>query len=133
MLLDLVKENSMPYKYMPIGCVVLLATLLILSPAQTQDLPPFQQMGVLEAVYLSQERLVIYDVSYHLPKHAPVYRFDPDTDPTQPNPHPRVQQQTLSPGMRLGYTAAYNRQAKHSRVINEVWILPPGSFRSLEQ
>jgi hypothetical protein len=122
----------MRYKDLSIGFLVLIYMLLTLSPAHTQDLPLFQQIGVLNAIYLTQERLVIYDVSYRLPKHAPVYRFDPDVGSTKPNLHPRVQQLTLTPGMRLGYTAAYNRNAKHSRVIKEVWIWPPGSFRSIE-
>lgn len=123
----------MRYTCLPIGCVVLIYTLLAVSPAQTQDLQLFEQIGILEAIDPSQDRLVIYDVSYHFPNHVPVYRFDPDVENAKPNRHPRVQQQTLTPGMRLGYTAVHNGNAKGSRVIKEVWILPPGSFRASEQ
>ena len=100
-----------------------------MPPVDAKALRFFEKIGVLEAISPPQERLVIYDMSYRFPKHTPVYRFDPDVDPTKPHLHPRVPQQTLAPGMRLGFTATYNRSAKYSRVIKEVWILPPGSFQ----
>lgn len=102
--------------------LVMTCMVLTAPSVSAQASKPFDQEGVLEAIYLDQGRLVIYDVSYHFPKSARVYRFDPSGDPTQPGPRTPVSQQTLASGTRVGFTALYRPGSKQLPIIKEVWI-----------
>ena len=122
----------MRHKLLHIGCLILGFILLAMSPGHAQEPLPFQQIGVLDAIFLDQQRIVIYDTEFNFPHATPVYRFNRNVDNTNPDLRQSVSQQVLKPGMRLGYTAVYNRGGQNRRVIQEVWILPPGKFSSLE-
>ena len=118
----------MRYRLLYISCFILSCILLTISPGHTQDTLPFQQVGVLDAIFLQQQRIVIYDTSFHLPQDTPVYRFKKNVDNTNPDLRQVVPQQALKPGMRLGYNAIYNQGTQNGRVVQEIWILPPGKL-----
>jgi hypothetical protein len=122
----------MRHNLLYIGCLILGCTFFAMSPGHAQEQLPFQQIGVLDAIFLDQQRIVIYDTSFHFPQDTPVYRFKHNVDNANPDLRQRISQQALKPGMRLGYTAIYNRGGQNGRMVQEVWILPPGKFSSLE-
>src|SRR5688500_7082257 len=103
----------MQYKLLYIGCLILGYTLSVISTGHTQEPLPFQQIGVLDAIFLQQQHIVIYDTSFSFPKDTPVYHFKQNIDNTNPNLRQSASQQVLKPGMRLGYTAVYNRGAQN--------------------
>jgi hypothetical protein len=122
----------MRYKYLYISYLIWGYVLLSTFPGHTQGELPFHQIGVLDAIFLQQQRIVIYDTSFDLPQDTPVYRFKKNVDNTNPDLRQVVSQKDLKLGMRLGYTAVYNQGTQNRRVIQEIWILPPGKFASIE-
>jgi hypothetical protein len=122
----------MRHKHLYISCLVLGYTLLSISPGHAQKPLPFHQIGMLDSISLDQQRIVIYDMVFHFPQDTPVYRYHDNIDNSNPDLRQRVSPQDLKPGMKLGYTAVYNRGDRHERVVQEVWILPRRKFSSLE-
>jgi hypothetical protein len=122
----------MRYKYLYISCLIWGYILLSTFPGYTQEELPFHQIGVLDAIFLQQQRIVISDTSFYLPQDTPVYRFKQNVDNTNPDLRQVASQQDLKPGIRVGYTAIYNQGTQNRRMVQEVWILPRGRLSSIE-
>ena len=122
----------MQHKFWYIGCLILSCMLLSVYPGQTEEQLPFQQVGVVDNVFLNERRIVINDVNFRFPQSASVYRFRRNVDYTKPDQRKSISAHALKPGMRIGYTAAYNQGRAKGHVMQEVWILPRGQFSSLE-
>jgi len=122
----------MRHKLLYIGCLVLSFALLAMSPGQEEEPPPFEQIGVINDIFLNQRQIVIYDRVFDFPQDTPVYRYQEKIDNSNPDLRQSVSQHVLKPGMRIGYTALYNRNSGYGRAVQEVWVLPRGKFSSLE-
>ena len=110
-------------------CLVIACTFLTIKTVHAQAFNLFKQIGILNQIDLTQGKAIIYDADFRLPQETPVYRFSPGVDNTDPKMRHREDLQALKPGMRVGYTAAYRNDTDQDPMIQEVWILPPGTFR----
>ena len=122
----------MRHKRRYIGCLILCCALLAMSLGQAEEQLPFQQIGVIDDIFLNERRIVVNDVNFQFPRSALVYHFDRNVDYSKDEERKSVSAHALKPGMRVGYTAAYNQGRNKGHAMQEVWILPRGKFSSLE-
>ena len=122
----------MRHKRLYIGCLILCCALLAVSLGQAEEQLPFQQIGVIDSIFFNERRIVINDVNFQFSKNAAVYHFDRNIDYSKDEERKSVSAYALKPGMRIGYTAAYNQGRNKGHEMREVWILPRGNFSSLE-
>ena len=119
-------------KRLYIGCLILFCALLSISIGQAEEQLPFQQVGVVDDIFLNERRIVVNDVNFRFPQSASVYRFQHDVDYSKPEQRKSISAHALKPGMRIGYTATYGQGRHKGHVMQEVWILPKGKFSALE-
>ena len=122
----------MRHKRRYIGCLILCCALLAVSLGQAEEQLPFQQIGVIDSIFFNERRIVLNDVNFQFPKSTSVYHFDRNVDYSKDEERKSVSAYALKPGMRIGYTAAYNQGRNKGHEMREVWILPRGKFSSLE-
>lgn len=95
--------------------LIVIAALALSAPAVAEDLPKyypdegFQRVGVLDAVQLEQQQIVIGDIPYSLSDNVIV--------------HSRTSYSVPSSRLRVGSTIGY-RFSRQGRLITEIWLLP---------
>jgi hypothetical protein len=95
--------------------VILVATFMFVSAVVASDYPDyypkkgFQRTGMLDAVQLNRQRIVINDVPYSLSNNIIVHSMSSFSVPAT----------RLRPGTIIGYS-----MARGGRLITEIWLLP---------
>lgn len=105
---------------------VLALALLVSHPLQADNPMPFQQRGVIDAIYPRQRRVVINDQTYRLARGIPVYAATRRNLEQPPEKRKRLRIGVLRQGMRIGFTTERLGNSRRVRFV-EIWILPRGT------
>ncbi len=92
------------------------------------DTTPFQAIGVIHRMDVTEKVIVMHDQMLLFPSSTPVYMYNPalqDPDALRAEKQRRTIS-ALRPGMRVGYNVERGSGRGAGR-ISEVWLLPPGT------
>ena len=126
-LIRVEREYNMQRHILSIACMTLGMLCLICQAVHAESSYPFQRMGVVDDIYLQENRLVINDVSYAFSSSTPVYLYRGETDKDRPEKRQHHTHHTLRRGMYVGFTAVSGGPTQPQKIV-EVWILPPGGI-----
>jgi len=92
--------------------IIIAAAFICFSTTAAADYAKtgFQRTGTLDAVHLDQQTIVINDIAYSLSDNFVVHSKSTYSVPAT----------RLVPGILIGY-----KMAGRSRLITEIWLLPP--------
>lgn len=101
---------------------------LVFHPAQAENIMPFQQRGVVDAIHPRQRRVVINDQTYRLAPRIPVYALTRRNLENPPEKRKRLGLGAVRRGMRIGFTTERLGNSRRVRLA-EIWILRRGTSR----